>query len=78
MYHAGKLNAAQRQFFEARPVEALYDIEADPHEINDLIGNPENVGVLKDLRRRLSRKVKSLPDLSSSGAVMLAESWTIS
>ena len=74
MYHAGKLNAAQRQFFEARPVETLYDIEADPHEINDLSGNPENAGVLKDLRRRLARKVKSLPDLSFlPEPVMLAE-----
>ena len=27
LYDAGKLNAAQRQFFESRPPEALYDIE---------------------------------------------------
>ena len=74
MYHAGKLNAAQRQFFEARPVEALYDIERDPHEINDLSDKPENADVLKDLRRRLARKVKSLPDLSFlPEPVMLAE-----
>ena len=31
LYKKGKLNAIQRQFFETRPVEALYDIEADPH-----------------------------------------------
>jgi len=74
LYRAGKLNAAQRQFFEPRPVEALYDIEADPHEINDLSGNPEYAGILKDLRKRLARKVKSLPDLSFlPEPVMLAE-----
>lgn len=63
-YDAGRLNAAQRQFFEARPSEALYDIESDPHEVNDLAGDPKYSSVLKDLRRRLSTKIKSLPDLS--------------
>ena len=74
MYHAGKLNAAQRQFFEPRPVEALYDIDADPHEVTDLSGDPDYASVLKDLRRRLARKVKSLPDLSFlPEPMMLAE-----
>ncbi len=74
LYQAGKLNAAQRQFFEPRPVESLYDVETDPHEVNDLSGEPEYAGVLKDLRRRLARKVKSLPDLSFlPEPVMLAE-----
>ena len=74
LYHAGKLNTAQRQFFEPRPVEGLYDIDADPHEVKDLSADPEYARVLKDLRRRLARKVKSLPDLSFlPEPVMLAE-----
>jgi arylsulfatase A-like enzyme len=63
-FDAGELNAAQRQFFESRPAESLYDIESDPHEVNDLAGDPQYASVLKNLRQRLTEKVKGLPDLS--------------
>lgn len=64
LYHAGKLNAIQRQFFESRAPEALYDIEADPHETKNLASDPNYLSVLTDLRERLAARVKSLPDLS--------------
>ena len=64
LYRAGKLNAAQRQFFEARPPEALYDITSDPHEVNNLAGDPKYANVLQKLREQLRQRVKSLPDLS--------------
>lgn len=64
MYKAGELNAVQSQFFEPRTAEALYDIESDPHETNNLAGDPKHAVVLKDLRRRLTEKVKSISDLS--------------
>jgi len=63
-YDAGELNAAQRQFFEARPAEALYDIESDPHEVNNLADDPTYASVLKDLRQRMQKQVKGMPDLS--------------
>ena len=61
---AGKLNAQQRQFFERRPVEQLFDIESDPHEVRNLAGDPRHVNALRDLRRRLQQRVKGMPDLS--------------
>jgi uncharacterized sulfatase len=64
LYHEGKLNAAQRQFFEPKPVEALFDIETDPHEVNNLADDPAHAETLKDLRERLQRWVKGMPDLS--------------
>jgi arylsulfatase A-like enzyme len=64
LYHAGKLNAIQRQFFESRAPEALYDIETDPHETKNLATDPNYLSVLNDLRERLATRVKSLPDLS--------------
>lgn len=64
LYHAVKLNAAQRQFFETRLAEALYDIAADPHETKNLAADPAYAEVLADMRTRLSTRVKSLPDLS--------------
>jgi len=64
LYKAGKLNDVQRQFFEQRSAEALYEIDADPHETKNLDGDPKYAAVLADLRKRLQDKVKSLPDLS--------------
>jgi len=64
MYREGKLNAVQRQFFEAKPAELLFDLEADPHEVKNLAAEPAYADTLKDLRRRLRERVKSLPDLS--------------
>jgi arylsulfatase A-like enzyme len=64
MYQAGELNAVQSQFFEPREAEALYDIEKDPHETNNLADDPKSASVLRDLRQRLTNKVKEISDLS--------------
>jgi uncharacterized sulfatase len=64
LYHDGKLNAVQRQFFEPKAVEALYDIESDPCEVKNLAGDPSYADVLEDLRERLQKRVKGMPDLS--------------
>ncbi len=63
-YKTEELSGIQNQFFEPRAPEALYDIEADPHEVNNLAGDPEYADVLKDLRQRLTRHVKRISDLS--------------
>lgn len=60
---ANKLNAAQSAFYQARPPEALFDLEKDPHEINNLAADPAYRDVLIDLRTTLQHKVKSLPDI---------------
>ncbi len=64
LHNAGKLAGAAKKFFQTKPVEELYDCEADPHEINNLVADPQYQEVLLDLRARLQRRVKSLPDLS--------------
>jgi arylsulfatase A-like enzyme len=64
LYHAGKLNEIQSRFFEPRPVEALYDVEADPHEIQNLADDPQHQQVLSEMRSLLQAKLKGLPDLS--------------
>ncbi len=64
LFKAGKLNAAQSQFFLPRPVEQLFDCEADPHQVNDLSRNAEYAKVLKDLRGDLQKQLRSVNDLS--------------
>ena len=53
---AGKLNATQSLLFrEVRPVEELYEVHTDPHEIHNLADDPGYADTLKQLRRRLDR-----------------------
>lgn len=62
LYKAGKLNAAQSRFFEPRPPECLYDLEKDPHEVDNLAGDPAYADVLLEMRGLLQERVKSMPD----------------
>jgi arylsulfatase A-like enzyme len=64
LYKAGKLNALQSRFFEPRPAEALFDLENDPEETKNLAGDPKYADALADMRGRLTRWVKGMPDLS--------------
>ena len=64
MYLSGELNEKQRQFFEFRSAEALYDLEQDPHEVNDLSSSAEHQEILIQMRDQLREKLVSLPDLS--------------
>ena len=63
MYKAGKLNAAQSAFFEPRPPECLYDLEKDPHEVNNLADDPAHMVVLRQMRGLLRQRLKSMPDV---------------
>ena len=63
LYKAGKLNNVQRQFFEARSPEALFNLEKDPHEIHNLANDPLYKTILMDLRSKLQQQVKAMPDL---------------
>jgi arylsulfatase A-like enzyme len=63
-YQQGKLNAVQSRFFEPHPVEALYDLEADPYETQNLAGETAMQSVLLELRVLLQTQLKSQPDLS--------------
>lgn len=64
LYRADKLTAVQRQFFERRAAEALYNLADDPYETQNLARDPRYAEVTTDLRNRLATQVKSMPDLS--------------
>jgi len=64
LYEAGKLDRAQRAFFEPRAPECLFDLEADPHEVHNLADDPACAEVLAEMRGLLRERLKAMPDLS--------------
>jgi N-sulfoglucosamine sulfohydrolase len=48
---AGRLNATQRRFFETKPAEELYQVATDPHNVDNLAGDPAHQVALERLRR---------------------------
>ena len=62
---AGKLNPVQSLFFaEKKPVEELYDTEADPYEVKNLAADPQHAEKLAELRAELDRWLKATNDIS--------------
>lgn len=61
----GKLTGPQKLFFAApKPVEELYDTSADPHEINNLAGDPKFEPRLTDMHKKLEAWMKETKDLA--------------
>lgn len=63
LYEEGKLNAAQRRFFEPQKSEELYDLSNDPFELNNLAQQPKHKLKLLELRTKLTNKMISLNDI---------------
>lgn len=63
LYDEGKLGSDQRQFFEARTPEMLFDLSRDPHEVRNLANDPAHQGTLLSMRSELRERLKALPDL---------------
>ncbi|OGV65088.1 MAG: sulfatase [Lentisphaerae bacterium RIFOXYA12_FULL_48_11] len=51
MYDEGKLKPPQTFFWETKPPEELYDIQADPDEVKNLVDSPDHKVVLNELRK---------------------------
>jgi hypothetical protein len=57
LHAAGKLDALTERllFAPQRPAEELYDLLADPHEVNNLAGDAAHAQTLAELRARLAQ-----------------------
>jgi uncharacterized sulfatase len=62
-YDAGKLNEAQSRFWKLKLSEELYDLKADPDEVNNLARSREHRAKLIELRTALKDWCREIRDL---------------
>ncbi|HEY5910942.1 MAG TPA: sulfatase-like hydrolase/transferase [Verrucomicrobiae bacterium] len=51
LYDQGKLRPPQTFFWEPKPPEELYDLNADPDEVHNLVASSRHSAILEELRR---------------------------
>jgi arylsulfatase A-like enzyme len=72
----GKLNDAQKSWFNTKPIEELYDVLNDPYELNNLANDPKHRNKLDELRAVYNNWISSVGDKSSvSEKEMVAQMW---
>ncbi|WP_417731188.1 sulfatase-like hydrolase/transferase [Rosistilla oblonga] len=62
-YDAGLCNAAQSHFWNLKPAEELYDLQADPDEVNNLADSPDHQQKLGELRDALYQWCHDIRDV---------------
>lgn len=73
LFEANELNDAQAQWFQATGAEQLFDLKHDPHEINNLVDDPNYRTTLTKMRLSLDNWLAQTVDLSEqSEAEMMA------
>lgn len=74
MHAKGELNEIQEQWFrETKPVEELFDCEADPHELVNLADKPEYQEKLVELRNEMDRWIAEIGDQPNLPEAQLIE-----
>jgi arylsulfatase A-like enzyme len=59
---AGTLTPAQARFFEPKPFEEFYDLEKDPHQLTNLIGEQQLAGTILAFRKALDAHMLAIRD----------------
>jgi len=62
MYKAGKLTGPQKFFWEEKPEEEFYDLQADPDEVKNLIAAPEHQKTISEMRAALRQHLLAIRD----------------
>ena len=65
MHLDGKLNSTQDLFWQEKPVEELYDLQADHDEVHNLANNPDYKQTLDTMRKELWTWMNETGDLGS-------------
>lgn len=61
-YLAGACNEAQSAFWEEKPAEELYDVSADPWEVNNLASDPAYADILDRMRKETDSWMSEIRD----------------
>jgi len=64
MFQSGNLNEVQSAFFQSKPAELLFDIEADPYETKNLLTQDDLGEVFAEMRNEMNEWIIDMPDLS--------------
>jgi len=62
-YRAGTLNDVQKKFWETKPVEELYDVIADPHNVHNLADDPAYENEIKRFRKANRDHILEITDV---------------
>jgi arylsulfatase A-like enzyme len=62
LHDRGELNELQDRFFQPKPYEELFDVNADPHQMHNLAGRPEHADALATMRNRADRFALTVVD----------------
>lgn len=79
-YRKGELNEIQSRFWESKPVEELYDIEADPHNIYNLAGQDPYERILNTMRqanRQWQLEIRDAGFIPESRMMGISENTTL-
>jgi arylsulfatase A-like enzyme len=63
MFDEGRLNAAQRAFWEPKAHEELYDLQTDRWEVENLVSSPAHGVVLGRMREALDAQARRIRDV---------------
>lgn len=69
----GKLNEVQSRFWKAKPVEELFDVRNDPHNINNLALDPDYKKVLDRMREENRKWMLQVRDVGFIPEAMILE-----
>lgn len=73
MRDEGNLDEIQSQWFrEEKPGEELFDLESDPHELNNLAGDQHYSGIIQELSQEMDRWLNEIgdqPDMAESALI---------
>lgn len=75
MRDSNKLNPEQQAWFKTKPVEELYDLETDPHQLINLAFDPEYAQKLEELRSAFKNWTDTFGDLGSVPEKELISKW---
>lgn len=72
----GKLPEAARHWFDTKPQEELYDVEADPFELHNLAADPKFTGRLAEMRNAFRQWTKQMGDRAEVPEMeMIRQMW---